>query len=132
MKFVLGLKCVLCGATHSTRIPYTCPSCGVNGILDVQYDYPAIARVLTRKALARREERSQWRYRELLPIRADARLPALSVGWTPLTAAERLARHVGVGSLWLKDDGRNPSGSLKDRASALGVVKARERRRAAN
>src|ERR1035438_5727455 len=124
MKFVLGLKCVFCGATYSTRVPYTCPSCGVNGILDVQYDYPAIARVLTRKALARRPEQSHWRYRELLPIRSDARLPALSVGWTSLTPAPSLARHLGVKTLYLKDDGRNPTGSLKDRASALGVVKA--------
>ncbi len=128
MKFVLGLKCVFCGATYSTRIPYTCPSCGVTGILDVLYDYSAIARILTRKALSRRPEHSHWRYRELLPIRSSARVPALSVGWTPLTAADSLARHIGVKTLFLKDDGRNPTGSLKDRASALGVVKAQEKR----
>jgi len=33
-----------------------------------------------------------------------------------------------VKALFLKDDGRNPTGSLKDRASALGVVKAHEKR----
>lgn len=119
---------MLCGATHSTRIPYTCPRCGITGILDVQYDYPAIARLLTRKLLASRAEQTHWRYRELLPIRPDSALPALSVGWTPITPAPRLARHAGIKTLYLKDDGRNPTGSLKDRASSIGVVKAREKR----
>jgi threonine synthase len=128
VKFVSGFRCVLCGRNYSTRVRYTCPSCGVTGILDVQYDYASIARSLTRRKLARRPGQNHWRYRELLPIRADAALPALSVGWTPITQADSLARHVRVGTLYLKDDGRNPTGSLKDRASALGVVKAREKR----
>ena len=129
MNFVTGLKCVFCGTVHSTRVPYTCPRCGIAGILDVEFDYPAIARRLTRRRLAGRAEQSHWRYRELLPIGADAALPALSVGWTPLTPAAPLARHLGVRTLFLKDDGRNATGSLKDRASSVGVVKAREKRR---
>ncbi len=51
------------------------------------------------------------------------------MGWTPLTPAAPLARHLGVRTLFLKDDGRNATGSLKDRASSVGVVKAREKRR---
>jgi threonine synthase len=97
-------------------------------MLDVQYDYPAIAKRLTRRSLAKRPEYSHWRYRELLPIRNDAVLPSLQVGWTPVVQADSLARHLGLKTLFLKDDGRNPSGSLKDRASAVGVVKAREKR----
>ena len=128
MNFVTGLKCVFCGTVHSTRVPYTCPRCGISGILDVEFDYAAIARRLTRRRLAGRSEQSHWRYRELLPIGAEAALPALSVGWTPLTPAAPLARHLGVRTLFLKDDGRNATGSLKDRASSVGVVKAREKR----
>ena len=128
MNFVTGLKCVFCGTVHSTRVPYTCPRCGIAGILDVEFDYSAIARHLTRRRLAGRSEQSHWRYRELLPIGPDAALPALSVGWTPLTPAAPLARHLGVRTLFLKDDGRNATGSLKDRASSVGVVKAREKR----
>ena len=128
MEFVTGLKCVFCGATYSTRGPYTCPACGITGMLDVQYDYPAIAKRLNRRTLAKRAEFSHWRYRELLPIRKDAVLPALPVGWTPVVRADSLARHYGLKTLYLKDDGRNPSGSLKDRASSVGVVKAREKR----
>jgi threonine synthase len=129
MRFVTGLKCVMCGGTYPARGLMTCPRCGVTGILDVQYDYPAVARRLTRRALARRTERSHWRYRELLPIGERARLPALSVGWSPLLPAPALARHLGIRSLLLKDDGRNPSASLKDRASAVGAVRAVEARR---
>jgi threonine synthase len=128
VNFVTGLKCVFCGTVHSTRVPYTCTRCGISGILDVQYDYAAIARRLTRRRLAGRSEQSHWRYRELLPIGEHASLPALSVGWTPLTPAASLARHLGVRTLFLKDDGRNATGSLKDRASSVGVVKAREKR----
>jgi threonine synthase len=128
MEFVAGLKCVFCGGIYSTRTPYTCPKCGITGTLDVQYDYPAIAERLTHRALAKRAEFSHWRYRELLPISKDAVLPALQVGWTPVVQAASLAKLLGLKTLYIKDDGRNPSGSLKDRASSVGVVKAREKR----
>lgn len=129
MNFVEGLKCVFCGTIHGPRVGFTCPRCGIEGILDVQYDYLAIGKVLSRRILSRRAEQSHWRYRELLPVRADSAVPALSVGWTPLTPAPGLARRLGLASLYLKDDGRNATGSLKDRASSVGVVKAREKRR---
>jgi threonine synthase len=125
--FVTGLKCFFCGAVYPTRVPYTCPACGTTGILDVQYDYKAIARRMTRRTLAKRSDHSHWRYWELLPIRKDAVLPSLQVGWTPVVRADSLARHLGLKTLYLKDDGRNPSGSLKDRASSVGVVKAQEK-----
>ncbi|HTS66723.1 MAG TPA: threonine synthase [Candidatus Acidoferrales bacterium] len=129
MNFVEGLQCVFCGAVHPVRVGNTCPGCGITGILDVRYDYAAIRRVLSRRVLKRRVEQSHWRYRELLPIRANAAIPTLSVGWTPLTPAPGLARHLGVASVFLKDEGRNATGSLKDRASSIGAVKAREKRR---
>lgn len=127
--FVTGLLCVFCGSQFSIRAGHTCPQCGITGILDVQYDYRAIAKALTRKKLAARADYSHWRYRELLPIGERAQLPSLPAGWTPTIAADRLARHLGVRELLIKDDGRNPTGSLKDRASALGVVKAVEKKR---
>jgi threonine synthase len=129
VNFVQSLKCLFCEAVYPLRVGNTCPRCGIAGILDVQYDYAAIGRILTRRRLAARGEQSHWRYRELLPIGADAVLPALSVGWTPLTSTPALARHLGLARLFLKDDGRNATGSLKDRASSVGVVKAREKRR---
>lgn len=67
-----------------------------------------------------------WRYADLLPIDRTTEVPPLSVGGTPLIRAERLAHRHGLSALYLKDDGRNPTGSLKDRASAMVVAHARE------
>jgi len=121
---MLNLRCVVCGRTHSAEVPYTCPRCGEDGILDVQYDYSCAQKSLNRKVLARRSEFSHWRYRELLPVDDDAVLPRLQVGWTPLGQFDALAHPVGVRTLYIKDDGRNPTGSLKDRASAVGAARA--------
>src|ERR1035441_4351775 len=95
MGLMTGLRCVFCRTLYSTRVAYTCPQCGVTGILDVEYDYRTVARALTRRSLAARREFSHWRYRELLPIRADAAVPDVAVGWTPLTLAPALRRHLG-------------------------------------
>jgi threonine synthase len=128
VSLVERLRCIVCGRTFSTRVAYTCPACGIAGILDVEYDYAKIRRLLTRSALAQRSDRTHWRYRELLPISAGSTLPGLPVGGTPLIETKPLARHLGVSSLYLKDDGRNPTGSLKDRASSLAVARARQQR----
>ncbi len=126
LEHVTGLTCVKCQAKYGLEVEYTCPRCGTEGILDVGYDYARVKATLTREALAKRPAWA-WRYQELLPIRGDAQLPHLSVGMTPVYDVPRLAAAVGVKGLWLKDDGRNPTGSFKDRASSVGVVKAMER-----
>jgi len=66
-----------------------------------------------------------WRYRALLPIsysRTDT--PPLAIGGTPLYAVKRLRAYLGMKGLWLKDDTRNPSASLKDRASIIAIMLA--------
>jgi threonine synthase len=45
---------------------------------------------------------------------------------TPLIDAPRLAAALDLRKVWVKDEGRNPTGSLKDRASALIVARALE------
>lgn len=61
-----------------------------------------------------------------LPIADSSLWPPLAVGGTPLLEAPRLRSKLELPRLWLKDDTRNPSGSTKDRASALVVAKALE------
>jgi threonine synthase len=68
-----------------------------------------------------------WRYKDLLPVENISRKPIVQVGWTPLYKAEKLGDKLGIKDLYVKDDGRNPSASLKDRAGAVVVVKALER-----
>lgn len=121
------LRCLICGRSYSpSELAYVCPEHGREGILDVVYDYEALRRQISREQLGRSQELSIWRYRAMLPIPPDAPLPPLQIGWTPLYPAPRLAAELGLRHLWVKDDGRNPTASFKDRASALAVIKARE------
>ena len=122
MKNVKYGKCVRCGKTYEATPDLTNCQCG--GILDIVYDYDYIKSVLTKEKLARRENRSMWRYRELLPVEETTPDTPLRVGWSPLYDEPNLARALGIRKLWVKDDGQNPTASLKDRASAMAVAKA--------
>jgi threonine synthase len=124
-QYVTGLRCFVCGKITAYENVHTCPTCGVQGILDVQYDYEAVGKSLTPEELSVRPH-NHWRYRELLPISQDASVPPLHIGWTPTYDVPRLAAEVGLKRLFLKDDGRNPTSSFKDRASSVGVMKALE------
>jgi threonine synthase len=122
---VAGLRCVLCGKTHDpSDVEYTCPSCGIDGTLDVLYDYVAARKELTHKALAANPDRSMWRYAPVLPDMPLEVIRRLHCGWTPLSGAPHLASEYGVRRLLVKDEGRNPTGSTKDRASAVAVNRA--------
>ena len=126
MKNVTGAICVECGHIVKDITPDTtvCPVCG--GILDITYDYDYIKSVVTKEDMAAREENSMWRYKEFLPVEGTGKLPKLRVGWSPFYKADRLADQLGIKTLYIKDDGINPTASLKDRASAMAVVKAEE------
>lgn len=124
MSLMTDLRCVCCGARYAPDAGWTCPACGPDeGVLDVEYDIAAAAHTLTRAALAGRS-RSHWRYRELLPLRAEYCPTDGVIGWTPIIDAPRLAASLGVARLRLKDDGRSASASFKDRASSVGVAHA--------
>lgn len=117
-------RCVKCGREYEAVPNLTNCECG--GILDIIYDYDYIKTNLTKEKLAAREDRSMWRYRELLPVEETTPNTPLRVGWSPLYEADRLAKELGIAKLWVKDDGQNPTASLKDRASAMAVAKAQE------
>jgi threonine synthase len=131
MEKIAALRCVECGkAFREDEAMYTCPACGTRpdggwGILDVEYDYERQARVFHKDHL-QRAERNIWRYLPILPLEDKAKLPSLQIGWTPIMEFPELARRWGVANLYLKDDGRLPTGSFKDRASAVGTAKAVE------
>ena len=128
MNHVKYLKCLICGKEYTQdAIEYICPDHGNDGIVDVRYDYDLIKTRISREALAQNKDYSIWRYKPLLPVYPDAEVPPLSIGWTPLYEARRLAENLQLQHLWVKDDGRLPTGSLKDRASAVAVVKAQEK-----
>jgi len=128
MDHLLHLKCLICGKTYSPdEIDYVCPDHGNEGILDAQYDYDLIDRRISQGDLLHSTDYTIWRYKPLLPVKPDAPVPPLTVGWTPLYRVERLAGELGLKHLWVKDDGRLPTASFKDRASAIAVVKGQEK-----
>ena len=128
MNHILSLKCLICGkAYRPDEIDYVCPDHGNEGIVDVQYDYELIGRRVSQGDLYHSTNFTIWRYKFLLPVKPNSPVPPLTVGWTPLYRTDRLAAELGLRQLWVKDDGRNPTASFKDRASAIAVVKAQER-----
>jgi threonine synthase len=123
MNFVTGLKCRECGQEYPQSPQHVCESCF--GPVEIQYDYDAIKKVISRDKIANRV-RNLWRYRELLPINGEPRVGLYS-GYTPLVRAHRLGAVLGVKELYLKDDSVNhPTFSYKDRVVSVAVSKAIE------
>ncbi len=117
-----GLRCSNCGADAPLGPVFVCDRCF--GPLRATYDYDRARATLTRDAIAGRP-RTLWRYAELLPV-DDVPTDGLSVGLSPLVAAPRLGRRLGLERLWVKDDSRNPTLSFKDRVVAVAAQRARD------
>lgn len=121
-------KCTRCGDELDPKTTrYVCPKHGDDGILDTILDYKAIAAKTSPQKISDSRDYSIWRYADLLPLNdAQKSAPPLQVGWTPLYRSTTLGAQLGLSNLYFKDDGRNPTASFKDRASAVVVAKARE------
>jgi threonine synthase len=119
-----GLRCRECGEGEPLGAAHVCGYCF--GPLEVVYDEDAISERISRERIAA-GPRSLWRYADLLPVLSDdpAHRIDLGTGFTPLRPAPRLAAHLGLRELWVKDDTRNPSGSFKDRVVTIAVSAAR-------
>jgi len=127
MSYVKKLKCLLCGTEYDAEeARYNCPKCGDEGVLEIIYDYSKIKNDFNRESLKKNKEYSMWRYLPLLPVNDPAKIGPLKVGWTPLYEVKRIREELGMPNLLIKDDGRSPTASLKDRPSAVAIVKALE------
>src|SRR5437899_2963555 len=123
MGFVKGLKCRECGREYAVKLLAGCED--YFRPLDAHYHYEAIAKVLTRTAIAARPK-TIWKYRELLPLESEPKI-GLSTCRTPLVRADRLRRKLGIDNLYLKNDSVNaPTLSFKDRVTAVAINKALE------
>ena len=121
-----GYLCSICATEYSPgEVTYTCPMDGGN--LDVIIDYDSIKKQDI-KTLLIKDEFSLWRYQALLPVSDPGGYdtPLRATGWTPIFSPPQLADKLGLKSLWIKDESRNPTASFKDRASAILVARARE------
>jgi threonine synthase len=129
MKYVSHATCMICSKTFKKGdFNYICPDHGNEGILDIKYDYDAIKKEFTKDQLSKNKDMSIWRYKPLLPVDENSFVPNLPIGNTPLINIDSMAKDFGIKHLYIKDDGRLPTASFKDRASAIAVVKARQER----
>jgi threonine synthase len=127
MKEFTGYRCSLCGAEYTPdQVTYTCLKDGGN--LDVILDYDEIRKKYQIEDIISRDDPSLWRYLPLLPVQdpGGEGTPLRMAGGTPVYAPPALKKELGLKSLWIKDEGRNPSASFKDRASSVVVARARE------
>ncbi len=123
----LGYKCSICGESFSpSQVTYICPKDGGN--LDVVLDLDQINKHTSPKQIQASTEPSLWRYLPLLPVQDPGAYgtPFRAAGNTPIFESSRLAEKLNIQKIWIKDEGKNPSASFKDRASAIVVARARE------
>lgn len=118
------LACTACGSSHDASGPQNVSPCCAKPLYPA-YDLAAAARTLTKDALRGRVA-SMWRYREVLPVRADTDIVTLGEGFTPLLPAPRLATRLGIERLWIKDESQNPTQSFKARGMSAAVSMAKQ------
>jgi len=123
MSFVSHVECTICGAHHDAkRLLTVCEKCGQ--MLAVRYDLARVTASLTKDTLRLRAP-GMYRFRELTPLDDAERPVTLGEGGTPLLELPRLAAHLGIGKLWAKDEGQNPTGSFKARGLGMAITRAR-------
>jgi threonine synthase len=137
---VTHLKCRECEAEYPLEALYVCERCF--GPLEVAYDHthlldgadggPRNVDELRRRIQA--GPQNIWRYADFLPVvdgppGPSGRLASrtgLPAGCTPLIRADRLAKELGLGEVWVKNDAANPTHSFKDRVVSVAAARARE------
>lgn len=105
----------------------TCPKCGEAGILEIVFDYEKISKEVNRDYFNKNKDYSIKRYLPFLTVKEEYFHDTLAVGWTPLYPSNKIGKEFGTKDLYFKDDGANPTQSLKDRASIIACLKAKEK-----
>jgi len=117
-------KCINCGSEYGIdEIVYFCRKCG--DLLEIKYEPEELAGAVN-KSDWRKAPLSVWRYRDFMPISDPSKIVSLNEGGTGLHLCHRLAKHLGIRQLYVKNEGENPTGSFKDRGMTVGVTKAVE------
>ncbi|MDQ0920274.1 threonine synthase [Paenibacillus sp. V4I5] len=121
--YLTHLHCPKCQKIYRPDEVHQLCVCGSPLLAD--YDLESLRNQLTSKDLSGRPS-NLWRYHELLPVTSPENVVTLGEGMTPLLPMNRLGLDMGIGSLWMKDEGIIPTGSFKARGAAVGVSKAKE------
>jgi threonine synthase len=115
------LICRECKKEYKPQFRYICEDCF--GPLDVKYIYP---NNIKRELFESRNEKTYWRYFELLPIRDKNNIVSINSGFTPLQKSTNLSTDLRLKSLYIKNDSVNPTFSFKDRPAGVAVSRAKE------
>jgi threonine synthase len=122
MSFARALRCRECGREYPLDPIFSCEFCF--GPLEVAYDLDGIRSAVSRDSIASGPA-TIWRYAPFLPCEPEFKVD-LGTGYTPLLKADRLAKAVGLDTLWIKNDTVNPTWSFKDRVVSIAIARARE------
>ena len=113
-----GVQCAACETIHSATTDQGCPTCG--GSTEAVYDTATVDPTAVTETDSSAAA-GHWQFDALLPFdRSDA--ITAGEGATPLIAADRLAEELGVDTVAIKDEGRNPTGTVYDRGMSLAVT----------
>ncbi len=122
--YIDHLECTQCGQTFPhNQVSKVSDCCGK--VLFARYDLPRLRREGSREVFAGREP-NMWRFAELMPVTDPAQVVTLGEGGTPLLAATNLQKKLGLQSLFIKEEGLNPTGTFKARGISAAVSKAAE------
>src|SRR5881398_26204 len=116
---LVELECSACGKKYDASKEQHLCTCGKP--LLARYNLWRAAATLTLDSLKSRQ-RTMWRYTEVLPNDPPV---SLGEGMTPLVHAKRLGASMGLQSLYVKDEGLNPTGSFKARGMTAAVTRAK-------
>ena len=122
MSFARALRCRECGREYPLDPIFSCEFCF--GPLEVAYDLDGIRAAVSRDSIERGPA-TIWRYAPFLPCDVEYKVD-LGTGFTPLLRADRLAKAIGLDTLWIKNDTVNPTWSFKDRVVSIAIARARE------
>ena len=118
------LECTVCGKSFPHRqLSKISECCGK--VLFARYDLPRLKREVSREVFASRPA-DMWRFAELMPVEDPQAVVSLGEGGTPLLRASNLEAKLGLKSLYVKEEGLNPTGTFKARGISAAVSKAAE------
>ncbi|MGF1524488.1 MAG: threonine synthase [Leptolyngbyaceae cyanobacterium] len=119
-----ALRCRECGETYDLGAKHVCEDVCF-GPLEVAYNYDTIRQRVSRASIEA-GPKSIWRYKDFLPVTSEHPID-VGTGMTPLLKANRLARRLGLKSLYIKNDAVNmPTLSFKDRVVSVALTRAQE------
>ncbi len=121
--FGVAVECSRCGETFScNKLLTVCTRCG--GALLFKYDLARVAEKVSKNVLKNRKD-TFWKFMELLPLSSSESIVSFGEPYSPML---RLSKEFDLvfGDVYVKDEGRLPTGTFKARGMSVAVSKLKE------